>query len=162
MISRLLVANRGEIARRIMRTCRALGIETVAVFSDADGGTAFVQDADYAVGIGGSAPAESYLRIDTVVDAVRRSGADAVHPGYGFLAENGDLARAVIAAGAVWVGPAPDVIDAMGSKLEAKRMMAEAGVPMLPGSLHPQATVGEARAVADSVGFPVIIKAAQC
>jgi propionyl-CoA carboxylase alpha chain len=159
VIQRLLVANRGEIARRIMRTCRALGIETVAVFSDADGDAAFVHDADYAIPIGGSAPAASYLRIDAVVDAVRRSGADAVHPGYGFLAENGDLARAVVAAGAVWVGPDAAVIDAMGSKLEAKRLMAEAGVPLLPSQELAGLDGAALREAAAAVGYPLLVKA---
>ncbi|MFE3449855.1 acetyl/propionyl/methylcrotonyl-CoA carboxylase subunit alpha [Nonomuraea sp. NPDC059194] len=128
-ITRLLVANRGEIARRIFRTCRELGIETVAVFSDADEGAPHMIEADLAVRLG--APL-AYLDVEALVDAARRSGADAVHPGYGFLSENAAFAQAVIDAGLTWVGPPPGAIAAMGSKIEAKRLMAEAGVPVLP------------------------------
>ncbi|MDR7253280.1 propionyl-CoA carboxylase alpha chain [Nocardioides sp. BE266] len=137
MIQRLLVANRGEIARRVFATCRRLGIETVAVHSDADAGLPFVAEADHAVRLPGNAPADTYLRIDLVVEAARKSGADAVHPGYGFLSENADFARAVEAAGLTWVGPSPESIEAMGSKVEAKRLMREAGVPTLEASDEP-------------------------
>ncbi len=159
MISRLLVANRGEIARRIMRTCRRLGIETVAVFSDADAGAEFVRDADYAVALGGNTPAESYLRIEAVVAALERTGADAVHPGYGFLAENADFARAVAAAGATFVGPDPEAIAAMGSKLEAKRLMSEAGVPLLPSAELGRLDGDELAAACAEIGYPLLIKA---
>lgn len=137
MIQRLLVANRGEIARRVFATCRRLGIETVAVHSDADAGLPFVAEADHAVRLPGNAPADTYLRIDLVVEAARRSGADAVHPGYGFLSENADFARAVEAAGLTWVGPTPESIEAMGSKVEAKRLMRAAGVPTLEAPDEP-------------------------
>ncbi|HEY1093272.1 MAG TPA: biotin carboxylase N-terminal domain-containing protein, partial [Glycomyces sp.] len=132
MITRLLVANRGEIARRVFAPCRRLGIETGAVHSEADAGLPFVHEADVAVALPGSTPAETYLRGDLVLDAARRAGADAIHPGYGFLSENADFARAVIDAGLTWVGPAPESIESMGSKIEAKRLMAAAGVPVLP------------------------------
>lgn len=132
MISRLLVANRGEIARRVFRTCRSLGISTVAVFSDPDAGAPHVAEADLAVRLPGAHPAETYLDADLLLAACRACGADAVHPGYGFLSENAEFARAVLAAGLVWVGPPPGAIAAMGSKIEAKRLMAEAGVPVLP------------------------------
>ncbi|MCO5973532.1 acetyl/propionyl/methylcrotonyl-CoA carboxylase subunit alpha [Actinoallomurus soli] len=148
MISRLLVANRGEIARRVFRTCRDLGITTVAVFSDPDASLPHARDADLAVRLPGAAPAETYLDGEAIVAAARAAGADAVHPGYGFLSENAAFAEAVIAAGLTWVGPPPAAIAAMGSKIEAKRLMGEAGVPVLP-ELDP-ATVSE---------FPVLVKA---
>jgi propionyl-CoA carboxylase alpha chain len=135
VISRLLVANRGEIASRVFRTCRRLGIETVAVHSEADAALPFVREADVAVLLPGNTPAETYLRGDAVIEAARRTGADAIHPGYGFLSENAAFARSVIDAGLVWVGPQPEAIDSMGSKIEAKRLMVAAGVPVLD-SIH--------------------------
>jgi propionyl-CoA carboxylase alpha chain len=150
MITTLLVANRGEIARRVFRTCRALGISTVAVYSDADAGSPHVREADAAVRLPGVTPSDTYLRADLVVDAARTSGADAVHPGYGFLSENAAFARAVIDAGLTWVGPRPDAIEQMGSKIESKRLMAEAGVPVL-SALDP-AALSEA-------DLPVLVKA---
>ncbi len=149
MIRRLLVANRGEIARRVFATCRAAGVESVAVHSDADAGAPYVAEADYAVRLPGDAPGATYLRGDLIVDAARRSGADAVHPGYGFLAENADFAAAVTDAGLTWVGPPAKAIAVMGSKIEAKALLADAGVPMLPTWTDP----GQ---VAD---FPVLVKA---
>src|SRR5688572_18803435 len=131
-ISRVLVANRGEIARRIFSTCRDMGIETVAVYSDADTDAPHVADADLAVRLPGNTAAETYLRIDAIVAAARSANADAVHPGYGFLAENAAFAEAVLDAGLTWVGPPVKAIAAMGSKVEAKELLAQAGVPMLP------------------------------
>ena len=150
-IRRLLVANRGEIAVRVFRTARAMGLSTVAVFAEPDTSAAFVRAADVAVPLGGRTPAESYLRGDAIVEAALRSGADAVHPGYGFLSESASFARAVIEAGRTWVGPPPEAIELMGSKLEAKRLMAAAGVPTLPWTENP--------AEADTVGFPLLVKA---
>jgi propionyl-CoA carboxylase alpha chain len=159
VIRRLLVANRGEIALRIFATCRELGIGTVAVHSDPDAGAPFVRAADAAVAIGGRAPAESYLRAEAIVDAARRAGAQAVHPGYGFLAENAAFAQAVLDAGLVWVGPPPEVIAAMGSKIEAKRRMAQAGVPVLE-SEDVTGLQGDALArAAERVGYPLLAKA---
>ncbi|WP_431912018.1 biotin carboxylase N-terminal domain-containing protein [Nonomuraea jabiensis] len=148
MITRLLVANRGEIARRVFRTCGSLGISTVAVFSDPDADAPHVAEADLAVRLPGARPSDTYLHIGRILDACRASGADAVHPGYGFLSENAEFARAVLDAGLVWVGPPPEAVAAMGSKVEAKRLMEQAGVPVLP-SLDPEAP-GE---------FPVLVKA---
>ncbi|WP_319461563.1 acetyl/propionyl/methylcrotonyl-CoA carboxylase subunit alpha [Micromonospora sp. RTP1Z1] len=149
MIRKLLVANRGEIARRVFATCRALGIGTVAVHSDADVDAPFVADADQAVRLPGNTPAETYLRIDLILDAARKAGADAVHPGYGFLAENAEFAAAVTDAGLTWVGPPAKAIAAMGDKMEAKALLAEAGVPMLPTWTDPD----------QITDFPVLVKA---
>ncbi len=150
VITRVLVANRGEIARRVFRTCRTLGIATVAVFADPDAGAPFVAEADAAVRLPGAAAADTYLRADLIVDAARRSGADAIHPGYGFLSENADFARAVIDAGLTWVGPGPDAIAAMGAKIAAKQLMADAGVAVLD-RLDPETI--------SSADLPVLIKA---
>ena len=136
-ITRLLVANRAEIASRVFRTCRELGIETVALHSDADAGLPYVAEADHVVHLPGNSPAETYLRIDVVLDAARRSGADAIHPGYGFLSENAAFARAVEEAGLTWVGPTPASIEQMGSKIEAKKLMKAAGVPVLEAPEQP-------------------------
>ncbi len=149
VITRLLVANRGEIARRVFATCRALGVETVAVHSDPDADAPFVAEADQAVRLPGHTPAETYLRIELILEAARRSGADAVHPGYGFLAENADFAAAVTDAGLTWVGPPAKAIAAMGDKLAAKALLADAGVPMLPTWT----------AEAQVTDFPVLVKA---
>ena len=157
-ITRLLIANRGEIARRIIRTAREMGIGTVAVYADSDAQAPFVREADTAIALGGEAAADTYLRVDKVLDACRRTGADAVHPGYGFLSENAEFAGAVEAAGIAWVGPPPDAIAAMGDKLSAKSLMQAADVPTLPAeALAPGADLA---AAAERVGYPLLIKAA--
>ena len=148
MIQRLMVANRAEIASRVFRTCRRLGISTVAIHSDVDAGLPYVREADVAVHLPGTAPAETYLDVQAVLAAARAAGADAIHPGYGFLSENAGFARAVEAAGLTWVGPTPESIEAMGSKIEAKRLMREAGVPTLEAPQPPTAA-----------DLPLIVKA---
>jgi acetyl-CoA carboxylase biotin carboxylase subunit len=159
MIRTLLIANRGEIARRIMRTCRDLGITTVAVHSDVDVDAPFVREADLAVSLGGRSPAQSYLRIDAIVDAAVEVGADAVHPGYGFLSENAAFARACAERGLVFIGPPADAIDLMGSKLGARALMQDAGVPVLPGTDLTGLDDGAIREAADAIGWPVLVKA---
>jgi acetyl-CoA carboxylase biotin carboxylase subunit len=156
----LLVANRGEIARRVLRTAGRMGLRTVAVHSEADGELPFVREADEAILLGPAAPAESYLAVERVLEAARRTGVDAIHPGYGFLAENAAFAQAVIDAGFVWVGPAPDAIDAMGDKVRARNRMAAAGVPVAPGTPEPLADVEAAVAAAEEIGYPLMVKAA--
>jgi acetyl-CoA carboxylase biotin carboxylase subunit len=157
MIKKVLIANRGEISLRVVRACRDLGIASVAVYSDADKDLPFVRLADEAVHIGPSPATQSYLVIDKLIDAAKKSGADAVHPGYGFLSENPTLARAVKDAGLVFVGPEADVIEKLGSKLGVRRMMREAGVPVAPGSDGP-ATADEARKLAETIGYPLLVK----
>ena len=153
----LLVANRGEIARRIFRTARRLGIRTVAVHSDPDATAPFVREADLAVALPGQTAAQTYLDAAALLRAARAAGADAVHPGYGFLAENPDFAQAVIDAGLIWVGPTPGQIRAMALKVQAKRIAAAAGVPLLPGA--ELGTDDDASAAADTVGYPLLVKA---
>ncbi|HLZ39238.1 MAG TPA: biotin carboxylase N-terminal domain-containing protein [Mycobacteriales bacterium] len=160
MFESLLVANRGEIAARVIRTAQRLGIKAVAVHSDADADLPFVRAADEAVLLGAAAPAESYLAVDKVLEAARRTGAQAVHPGYGFLAENPGFARAVIDAGLVWVGPAPEAIAAMGDKINARALVARASVPVAAGTDAPVPDVDAAVAAAKEIGYPVMVKAA--
>ena len=159
MIKTLLIANRGEIACRIMQTCRALGIRTVAVYSDADARARHVREADIAVHIGAAPATESYLAGDRIIAAATETGADAIHPGYGFLSENAPFAEAVLAAGLIWVGPKPETIQAMGLKDEAKRIAEEAGVPVLPGYRGEAQDVETLAKEAERIGFPVLIKA---
>ena len=167
-ISKLLIANRGEIASRIIRTARDMDITTVAVFSDPDAGLPYVAEADEAVRLPGAAPAETYLRGEALIAAAAATGADAVHPGYGFLSENAGFARACAAAGLTFVGPSPEAIEAMGSKTAAKELMAAAGVPVLPSAVFESAVFGggaepdpaELRKAGEDIGFPVLVKAA--
>ena len=159
-IRRILVANRGEIASRVMRTARAMGIQTVAVHSDPDADAPFVTDALFSVPLGGRTSAESYLDAEKVLDAARRSGADAIHPGYGFLSENPEFAQAVMDAGLVWIGPTPEQMRAMALKVESKRLVGDAGVPLVPGAeLASDATDADIAAAAAQVGFPLLVKA---
>ena len=159
MIGSLLIANRGEIARRIMRTARRLGVRTVAVYSEADAAAPHVREADEAVPIGPSPARESYLVADKILAAARQTGAEAIHPGYGFLSENAAFAEAVSAAGLVWVGPPAASIRAMGLKDAAKTLMVKAGVPVTPGYLGGEQSEGRLRSEADAIGYPMLIKA---
>ena len=159
MIRSLLIANRGEIACRIIRTARGLGIRTVAVYSDADAGALHVREADEAVHIGPSPARESYLVGERIIAAAKATGAEAIHPGYGFLSENAEFAEAVAAAGLIWIGATPHSIRAMGLKDAAKKLMAEAGVPVTPGYLGEDQSPARLKAEADAIGYPVLIKA---
>ena len=155
----LLVANRGEIARRILRTAGRMGLRTIAVHSEADTELPFVREADDAVLLGPAPPAQSYLDVAKVLEAAKRTGAEAVHPGYGFLAENAEFAQAVIDAGLAWVGPSPDAIAAMGDKISARNRMAAAGVPVAPGTPDPLSEADAAVAAAQELGYPLMVKA---
>ena len=159
-INTVLVANRGEIACRILRTARGLGLRTVAVYTDADADAPHVALADQALRIGAGPVADSYLSIQKILDAAVTSGADAIHPGYGFLSENADFAEAVADAGLIFVGPSVSAIRAMGNKAEAKRLMLAAGVPCVPGYQGADQSDATLRAEAEAIGFPVMVKAA--
>lgn len=160
MIQTLLIANRGEIACRIIRTARALGITTVAVHSDSDRNARHVREADRAISLGGAKPADSYLRSAALIEAARASGAEAIHPGYGFVSENAGFARACEQAGLIFIGPPASAIEAMGSKSAAKALMAEAGVPLVPGYHGDEQSLQRFRAEAAHIGYPVLLKAA--
>jgi acetyl-CoA carboxylase biotin carboxylase subunit len=160
MLESVLVANRGEIARRVIRTARRLGVRTIAVYSEADAGMPFVAEADEAVLIGPANPAESYRNSAAVLAAAAQTGAQAIHPGYGFLSENAAFARDVEAAGLIWVGPPAEAIERMGDKINARNLMADAGVPVSSGTREPVADVEAALAAAESVGYPIMVKAA--
>ena len=160
MLESVLVANRGEVARRIFRACRGLGIRTIAVYSEADAGWPHALEADQAVLIGPAPARESYLSVERVLEAARRTGANAIHPGYGFLSENWRFAKACEEAGLVFVGPSWRVIQQMGDKVGARKEMLRAGVPIVPGSAGPVASLDEARRIAGETGYPVMLKAA--
>ena len=159
MFSKVLVANRGEIAVRVVRTCRELGIDTVAVYSTADRDSAVVRLADEAVHIGPSPAKRSYLNIPAVVEAALATGAEAIHPGYGFLSENPDFAEVCADNGLVFIGPRPHVMGVLGDKARTRALMRDAGLPLLPGTVEPVSTAAEALAAATGAGFPVILKA---
>ncbi|MCO4744566.1 MAG: acetyl-CoA carboxylase biotin carboxylase subunit [Proteobacteria bacterium] len=156
---RVLVANRGEIAVRVIRACQERGLEAVAVYSEADVSALHVRLADAAYLVGPAASSESYLRVDTILDVAKRSGADAIHPGYGFLSENAAFAQSVIDAGLVWIGPPPSAIISMGSKTGARQVMSAAGVPVVPGTLEAVHDGDEALRIAAEIGYPVMLKA---
>lgn len=160
MFRRILIANRGEIALRVIRTAREMGVECVAVHSDADRKALHVRMAHRAVSLGGETPAESYLRQEAIIEAALSSGAEAIHPGYGFLSENAAFARRVEEAGLVWIGPPADAIHAMGDKIESRRAMVAAGVPCVPGLTDPVDDVAAAAEAAEDIGYPIAIKAA--
>jgi len=159
MFQKVLVANRGEIAVRVIRACRDLGIQTVAVYSDVDRGSLHVRLADQACHIGSAPSLESYLRVEGILDAARQTGAQAIHPGYGFLSENADFARAVRKAGMAFIGPSADSIELMGSKLAARRTVSATGVPVVPGSLEAISSDSEAARIASEIGYPLMLKA---
>ena len=159
MITSLLIANRGEIACRIIRTAREMGIRTVAVYSDADARALHVREADEAVHIGPSPARESYLIGEKIIAAAKATGAEAIHPGYGFLSENAEFAQAVADAGLIWVGPKPSSITAMGLKDAAKKLMTDAGVPVTPGYMGANQDPAYLAEQATQIGYPVLIKA---
>ncbi|MEA2247286.1 MAG: acetyl-CoA/propionyl-CoA carboxylase, biotin carboxylase, biotin carboxyl carrier protein, partial [Solirubrobacteraceae bacterium] len=161
MFAKVLVANRGEIAVRVIRALDEMGVASVAVYSELDRDALHVRRAGEAYLLGGPTAAESYLNVERILEAARESGAEAIHPGYGFLAENAAFARACADAGIVFIGPPASAIDAMGSKTRARELMQAAGVPIVPGTTEPVATVEDARRIiADDIGYPVAVKAA--
>ncbi|MGE7650197.1 acetyl-CoA carboxylase biotin carboxylase subunit [Peribacillus frigoritolerans] len=160
MIRKILIANRGEIASRIIRTCKKLGILTVAVHSEADSDSPFVGLADEAYLLGGPRVQESYLNVNKILEIAKETGAEAIHPGYGFLSENADFARSCEEAGLIFIGPKPEIIQQMGNKVEARKKMEQAGLPLVPGFSRPLIDSAEAGAVAEKIGYPVMLKAA--
>ncbi|MCC7307623.1 MAG: hypothetical protein IT173_08655, partial [Acidobacteria bacterium] len=159
MFKKILIANRGEIACRVIRACREMRIGTVAVYSDADLDALHVRMADEAYHVGPPPSAESYLRGDKIIEAAKRAGAEAIHPGYGFLSENAGFVRLVRESGLTFIGPPAEAMDAMGGKMSARRIAIDAGVPVVPGTTEPLEDIDEARKVAAEVGYPVMLKA---
>src|SRR5215510_5750835 len=160
MFRKVLIANRGEIAVRIIRGCHELGIASVAIYSEADAESVHVRAADEAVCVGPASSSQSYLNIDAIISAATSVNAEAIHPGYGFLAENADFARAVTSAGLTFIGPSADAMELMGSKTSARRVAVESGVPIVPGSVDSLSCFEEARETAEKYGYPVMLKAA--
>src|SRR3982751_6051110 len=159
MFSKILIANRGEIACRVIRACREMDIATVAVYSDADKGALHVRMADEAFLIGRPPSAERYLRGDKIIETAKISGAEAVHPGYGFLSENSEFVREVMDAGITFIGPPPEAMEAMGGKISARKIAEGAGVPIVPGTTTPLKSFEEAKGVAAEMGYPLMLKA---
>lgn len=159
MFKKILIANRGEIACRVIRACREMKIATVAVYSDADKDALHVRMADEAYNIGPPASAQSYLRYEKIIDVAKRSGAEAIHPGYGFLSENADFVREVTKAGITFIGPPPEAMEGLGGKMSARKIAIEAGVPIVPGTTEPLISFDEAKATANEIGYPVMLKA---
>src|SRR5499427_634129 len=160
LFKKILIANRGEIAVRVIRACREMGIPSVAVFSDVDRAALHVAKADEAYPIGPALASESYLNIGKILDVAKKSGADAIHPGYGFLSENAKFAQACAEAGVKFIGPTPASMEMMGSKTRARQEMEKAGVPFVPGTSKGLASPAQAREVAEKIGYPVMLKAA--
>src|SRR5437764_6183678 len=160
MFKKILIANRGEIALRVIRACREMGIASVAVYSDADARAAHVREADEAVHVGASPSSESYLKGDRIIEAAKRVGAEAIHPGYGFLSEREWFSRAVRDAGLVFIGPPPEAIAAMGSKTAARQLAVKANVPVVPGTTDAIVNLDTARDLAEKFGYPILLKAA--
>ncbi len=159
MFKKILIANRGEIACRVIRACREMKIATVAVYSDADKDALHVRMADEAYNIGPPASAQSYLRYEKIIDVAKRSGSEAIHPGYGFLSENADFVREVTKAGITFIGPPPEAMEGLGGKMSARKIAIEAGVPIVPGTTEPLSSFDEAKATANEIGYPVMLKA---
>jgi len=160
MLKKILVANRGEIALRIIRTCKEMGVKTVAVYSDIDRNMPFLYSADEAYPLDGKTSLETYLRADKILDIAKKTNSEAIHPGYGFLAENADFARKVKEAGFIFIGPSPEAIELMGNKTAARKLMIKAGVPVVPGTESAITNIEDAKKVANKIGYPVLIKAA--
>src|SRR6187402_552975 len=159
MFEKILIANRGEIACRVIRACREMNIPTVAVYSDADREALHVRMADEAFHIGPAPSSESYLRGDKVIAVAKKAGADAIHPGYGFLSENANFVREVTSAGMTFIGPLPEAMEAMGGKISARRIAIEAGVPVVPGTTEPLASLEDAERTGSEIGYPIMLKA---
>ena len=158
-MKKVLIANRGEIARRIIKTCKRLNIETVAIYSEADKDLPYAKEADYAFLIGPSQVQQSYLKVDDIIALAKREKVDAIHPGYGFLSENAEFARKAEAEGIIFIGPKPETMEKMGDKIESRITMINANVPVVPGTEEGLASVEDAIAAASSIGYPIMLKA---